>query len=57
MPERAGRSTARHSKSSRRYRSYAPPRGEDAVFKQELVELRLAWKAKRNFMKLLATFD
>ena len=30
---------------------------QDAVFKQELAELRLAWKAKRNFMKLLATFD
>ena len=30
---------------------------QDAVFKQELVELRLAWKAKRNFMKLLAMFD
>ena len=30
---------------------------QDAVFKQELVELRLAWKAKRNFMKLLATLD
>jgi hypothetical protein len=29
----------------------------DAVFKQELAELRLAWKAKRNFMKLLAAFD
>jgi uncharacterized Zn finger protein len=27
----------------------------DAAFKQELVELRLVWKAKRNFMKLLAT--
>ncbi len=32
-------------------------RSQEAVFKQELVELRLAWKAKRNFMKLLATFD
>jgi len=31
--------------------------GQDDVFTQELVELRLAWKAKRNFMKLLATFD
>jgi uncharacterized Zn finger protein len=30
---------------------------QDDVFKQELVELRLAWKAKRNFMKLLATLD
>jgi len=30
---------------------------QEAVFKQELVELRLAWKAKRNFMKLLATLD
>ena len=30
---------------------------QDAVFKQELAELRLTWKAKRNFMKLLATFD
>ncbi len=30
---------------------------QDAVFKQELAELRLAWKAKRNFMKLLAGFD
>lgn len=29
---------------------------QDAVFIQELAELRLAWKAKRNFMKLLATF-
>ena len=28
---------------------------KDAMFKQELVELRLEWKAKRNFMKLLAT--
>ncbi len=32
-------------------------KGQDDVFKQELVELRLAWKAKRNFMKLLATLD
>jgi hypothetical protein len=31
--------------------------GQDDVFKQEVVELRLAWKAKRNFMKLLATLD
>jgi uncharacterized Zn finger protein len=30
---------------------------QDAVFKKELVEVRLAWKAKRNFMKLLATLD
>jgi len=30
-------------------------RGEEVVFKQELVKLRLEWKAKRNFMKLLAT--
>jgi hypothetical protein len=30
---------------------------QDSVFRQELVELRLAWKAKRNFMTLLATFD
>ena len=30
---------------------------QDAIFKQELAELRLAWKAKRNFMKLLAAFD
>ena len=30
---------------------------KDAVFQQELAELRRAWKAKRNFMKLLATFD
>jgi hypothetical protein len=30
---------------------------QDAVFKQELAELRLMWKTKRNFMKLLATFD
>jgi len=30
---------------------------QDAVFKQELADLRLAWKAKRNFMKLLAAFD
>jgi uncharacterized Zn finger protein len=30
---------------------------QDDVFKQELVDLRLAWKAKRNFMKLLATLD
>ena len=30
---------------------------QDAIFKQELAEFRLAWKAKRNFMKLLATFD
>lgn len=30
---------------------------QDDVFKQELVELRLAWKAKRNFMKLLAKLD
>lgn len=29
---------------------------QDAVFKHELAELRLTWKAKRNFMKLLATF-
>jgi len=32
-------------------------RNQDAVFKQELVELRLTWQAKRNFMKLLATLD
>jgi tetratricopeptide (TPR) repeat protein len=32
-------------------------RNQDAVFKQELAELRLTWKAKRNFMKLLATLD
>jgi uncharacterized Zn finger protein len=30
---------------------------QDGVFKQELAELRLAWKAKRNFMMLLATLD
>jgi len=30
---------------------------QDAVFKQELAELRLVWKAKRNFMKLLATLS
>jgi uncharacterized Zn finger protein len=30
---------------------------QNAVFKKELAELRLAWKAKRNFMKLLAAFD
>jgi uncharacterized Zn finger protein len=30
---------------------------QDDVFKQELVELRLTWRAKRNFMKLLATLD
>ena len=30
---------------------------QDSVFRQELAELRLMWKAKRNFMKLLATFD
>ena len=28
--------------------------GEEVVFKQELANLRLEWKAKRNFMKLLA---
>jgi len=32
-------------------------RNQDAAFKQELAELRLTWKAKRNFMKLLATLD
>ncbi len=30
---------------------------QDAVFKHEIAELRLEWKAKRNFMKLLAAFD
>jgi hypothetical protein len=30
---------------------------QEAVFKQELVELRIEWKAKRNFMKLLAKLD
>ena len=29
--------------------------GEEVVFKQELANLRLEWKAKRNFMKLLGT--
>ena len=29
-------------------------RNQHAVFKQELAELRVTWKAKRNFMKLLA---
>ena len=28
---------------------------QNAIFKQEFAELRLTWKAKRNFMKLLAT--
>lgn len=28
---------------------------QDARFRQELAELRTTWKAKRNFMKLLAT--
>ncbi|MDQ2963252.1 MAG: SWIM zinc finger family protein [Pseudomonadota bacterium] len=28
---------------------------KDAVFKQELDEVRMTWKAKRNFIKLLAT--
>ncbi len=28
---------------------------QDALFGQEIVELRTTWKAKRNFMKLLAT--
>jgi uncharacterized Zn finger protein len=28
---------------------------QDALFRQELAELRTTWKAKRNFMKLLAT--
>jgi hypothetical protein len=32
-------------------------RNQDAVFKQELAELRLTWKAKWNFIKLLATLD
>jgi uncharacterized Zn finger protein len=30
---------------------------QDALFKQELGELRMAWKPKRNFIKLLATLD
>jgi len=30
--------------------------GQDAVFKQELAEWRLTWRAKRYFMKLLAKF-
>ena len=30
---------------------------EDALFRQELAELRTTWKAKRNFMKLLATLS
>lgn len=29
---------------------------QDALFRQELAELRTTWKAKRNFIKLLATF-
>ncbi len=29
---------------------------QGAVFKRELAELRLTWKAKRNFMRLLAAF-
>jgi uncharacterized Zn finger protein len=28
---------------------------QDALFRQELADLRTTWKAKRNFMKLLAT--
>jgi hypothetical protein len=27
-----------------------------ALFRQELAELRATWKAKRNFIRLLATF-
>jgi hypothetical protein len=30
---------------------------QEALFRQELAELRTTWKAKRNFMKLLATLD
>jgi uncharacterized Zn finger protein len=30
---------------------------KETVFRQELAELRTTWKAKRNFMKLLATLD
>jgi uncharacterized Zn finger protein len=29
--------------------------GQDALFRQELAELRATWRAKRNFVKLLAT--
>jgi hypothetical protein len=29
----------------------------ETVFRQELAELRTTWKAKRTFMKLLATLD
>jgi hypothetical protein len=28
---------------------------KDALFQQELAELRAMWRAKRNFIKLLAT--
>jgi uncharacterized Zn finger protein len=28
---------------------------QEALFRQELAELRTTWKPKRNFMKLLAT--
>ena len=28
---------------------------QDALFRQELAELRAAWRVKRNFIKLLAT--
>lgn len=30
---------------------------QDALFRQELAELRTTWKAKRNFIKLLATLS
>jgi hypothetical protein len=30
---------------------------KETVFRQELAELRTTWKAKRTFMKLLATLD
>ncbi len=30
---------------------------QDALFRQELAELRATWKAKRNFIKLLATLS
>jgi len=49
------RSMARHFEIVKAVRELRAIHCQDSVFKQELVELRLARRAKRNFMKLLAT--
>jgi len=36
-------------------RNLRSAQGQDALFRQELAELRATWRAKRNFIKLLAT--